>query len=461
MTKEKQSGPDGNGTASTGSGQTLRRRAEEIAQKKAFQIPEHLESLSIEATRQMLHELRVHQIELEMQNDELRRTRGELEASRARYFDLYDLAPVGYFTLSEQGLILEVNLTAATLLGVVRGALVKKLLTKFIFPEDQDIYYRHRKLLFETHSASSGQAGAPQVFELRLVKKDAAPFWVRIDATAAQDPSTSSGQGADGAPLCRATMIDITDRKQIEAEIRKMNDELEQRVRGRTAQLEASNKELEAFSYSVSHDLRAPLRSIEGFSQALLEEYRENLDETGKNYLDRVCEAAKRMGMLIDDTLKLSRVAWFDFQCEAVDLSRMVRAILQTTQQTSSDRAVDVIIPEGIIVQGDPHLMKIALGNLLDNAWKFTGKAIQPRIEFGKTVKDDETAYYVRDNGVGFDMAYVDKLFGPFQRLHTTEEFAGTGIGLATVQRIIARHGGRVWAEGEVGKGAVFYFTLP
>jgi PAS domain S-box-containing protein len=445
MTKEKQLGPDGDVAASKDSAQTLRRRAEEIAQKKAFQIPEHLESLSIEATRQMLHELRVHQIELEMQNDELRRTQAELEAARARYFDLYELAPVGYFTLNEQGLILEVNLTAATLLGVVRGALVKKLLTKFIFPEDQDIYYRHRKLLFET--------GAPQVCELRLVKKDADPFWVRIDATAAQD--------VDGTTLCRATMIDITERKQIETEIRKMNDELEQRVRGRTAQLEASNKDLEAFSYNVSHDLRTPLRSIEGFSRALLEEYRENLDETGKNYLDRVCEAAKRMGRLIDDTMKLSRVARFDFQCEAVDLSRMVRVIAEANQKTYPDRAVNVIIREGIIVQGDPYMMKIALGNLLDNAWKFTGKAAQPRIEFGKTVKDDEAAYYVRDNGAGFDMTYVDKLFGPFQRLHTAEEFAGTGIGLATVKRIINRHGGHVWAEGEVGKGATFYFTLP
>lgn len=254
---------------------------------------------------------------------------------------------------------------------------------------------------------------------------------------------------------------DITKRKQIEAEIRRMNDELEQRIRDRTAQLEASNKELEAFSYTISHDLRAPLRSIEGFSQALLEEYRENLDETGKNYLDRVCEAAKRMGTLIDDTLKLSRVARFDFQCAAVDLSRMVRMIAEANQKNYPEGTVEVTVQEGIIVQGDPHLMKIALGNLLDNAWKFTGKAIQPRIEFGKTIKDDETACYVRDNGVGFDMTYVDKLFGPFQRLHTAEEFAGTGIGLATVKRIIARHGGRVWAEGEVGKGATFYFTLP
>lgn len=423
----------------------LRRQAEEIAREKAFQVPENMESLSIDAARQLLHELRVHQVELEMQNDELRRAQEELVAARARYFDLYDLAPVGYFTLSEAGLILEANLTAVTLLGVTRGALLKQTLTCFILPEDQDIYYRHHKLLFEK--------GAPQVCELRLVKKDAAPVWVRMDATAAQD--------ADGTSVCRATMIDITERKQAEAEILKLKDELEQRVRTRTAQLEASNKELEAFSYSVSHDLKAPLRSIDGFSKALLEDYQEKLDDTGKNYLDRVCKAARLMARMIDDALKLARVARFDFQCESVDLSQTVRAILQTMHQNNPDRSVNVVIMEGIVVQCDPYLIRTALSNLLDNAWKFTGKEAQPRIEFGKTIKDNEAAYFVRDNGVGFDMTYVDKLFAPFQRLHTTEEFDGAGIGLASVKRVIARHGGQIWAEGEIGKGATFYFTLP
>jgi light-regulated signal transduction histidine kinase (bacteriophytochrome) len=235
----------------------------------------------------------------------------------------------------------------------------------------------------------------------------------------------------------------------------------EKRMEQAIAATEASNKELAAFSYSVSHDLRAPLRSIDGFSLALLEEYQEKLDETGKTYLERVRAATQKMGLLIDDMLKLSRITQSELKREAVDLSKMVLAIAEGHQKINPDRSFDVTVQEGIMVQGDPYLMKIAMENLIGNAWKFTGKEAHPRIEFGTTVRDGEAACFIRDNGVGFDMAYVSKLFGAFQRLHTTDEFPGTGIGLATVQRIIHRHGGRVWAEGEIGKGATFYFKVP
>jgi PAS domain S-box-containing protein len=225
----------------------LRRRAEGIARGKAFRIPEDMESLSVEAARQMLHELRVHQIELEMQNEELRRAQAELDAARARYFDLYDLAPVGYFTLNDQGRILEVNLTAATLLGVARDALVKQPLTRFILKEDQDIYYRHRTQLFETHSASSEQAGEPQACELRLVKMDGTAFWAHLEATAAQD--------AGGTPVGRTVLIDITARKRMEEKLQQTLESLRKAV-STTIQVMVSAVETRD-PYTAGHQTRS------------------------------------------------------------------------------------------------------------------------------------------------------------------------------------------------------------
>jgi PAS domain S-box-containing protein len=293
-------------------------------------------------------------------------------------------------------------------------------------------------------------------FEFLVRRKDGGVIWVLSNSRVIRD---ERGE----IKAFEGIIQDINDRKRAEEEIQRLNAELEQRVIDRTIQLEAANRELEAFSYSVSHDLRAPLRSIDGFSQALLEEYEDKpLDNIGMTYLERVRRATQHMGWLIDDMLKLSRITQSEFNRESVALSCMVRAIAETHQKNNPDRGVDVSVQEGIMVQGDPYLMRIALENLIDNAWKFTGKEAHPRIEFGTTVREDgETACFIRDNGAGFDMAYVGKLFGAFQRLHTTDEFPGTGIGLATVQRIIHRHGGRVWAEGEPGKGATFYFTVP
>jgi light-regulated signal transduction histidine kinase (bacteriophytochrome) len=279
-------------------------------------------------------------------------------------------------------------------------------------------------------------------------------------AMANRESGYTADQQHDMEALCVA-FVEAIRRKRAEIKINQLNIELEQRVLDRTAQLDIVNKELEAFSYSVSHDLRAPLRSIDGFSQALLEEYANKLDDTGKIYLERVRKATQNMGFLIDDMLKLSRVTQAEFKHEAIDLSVMVRAIAEELQKNNPDRSVDMTVQDGIIVQGDPYIMKIVIENLMGNAWKFTGNVRYPRIEFGTTVRDGNTACFIRDNGAGFDMAYVDKLFGAFQRLHTTDQFPGTGIGLATVRRIISRHGGQVWAEGEIGKGATFYFILP
>src|SRR5271157_164625 len=291
-------------------------------------------------------------------------------------------------------------------------------------------------------------------FELRRLAKDGRVLDVWLTTTLLTDES--------GKPVAIATTErDITERKRAEEEISELNAGLERRVVERTTQLEAANKELESFSYSVSHDLRAPLRSIDGFSQVLLEDYTDKLDAAGQDALKRVCAAAQRMAQLIDDILKLSRVTRSEMRLETVSLSAMAHAVLDELQRTQPERQVDCVIAEGIVVKGDTQLLRAVLENLLGNAWKFTGKQGYARIEFGMSQRGGERAFFVHDNGAGFDMAFVNKLFGAFQRLHPVEEFPGTGIGLATVQRIIHRHGGRVWAEGALAQGATFYFTLP
>jgi signal transduction histidine kinase len=246
-----------------------------------------------------------------------------------------------------------------------------------------------------------------------------------------------------------------------EEKLRRLNEELEQRVVERTIQLETANKELEAFSYSISHDLRAPLRGIDGWSQALLEDYHDKLDEQGRQYIDRVRSETQRMGYLIEDMLQLSRLTRAEVRKEPVDLSALARAIVDRLQKEELQRRVDFVIQENLVANGDVHLLESALVNLLGNAFKFTGARANARIEFGQTEMENQRVFFVRDNGAGFDMAYAEKLFTAFQRMHKAAEFPGTGIGLATVQRIIRRHGGKVWAEAKVNEGAVFYFIIP
>jgi signal transduction histidine kinase len=253
---------------------------------------------------------------------------------------------------------------------------------------------------------------------------------------------------------------EVAERRRAEVSLKKLNEELEQRVAARTSELEAANRELEAFSYSVSHDLKAPLRTIDGFAQAIEEEQDGRLDDSGKHYLRRVRTAAERMSQLIDALLNLSRQSRGDMRPSVVDMGKLAKTIAEEFAKSEPARKAAFIIPDGITVQGDAVMLRAALENLLGNAWKFTRLCESPRIEFGMERNNGSIVYFVRDNGAGFDMAYADRLFKAFQRLHSAEEFPGIGIGLATVQRIIHRHGGRIWAEGEPGKGAAFYFTL-
>ncbi|MCU7936271.1 MAG: hypothetical protein KZQ99_15585 [Candidatus Thiodiazotropha sp. (ex Dulcina madagascariensis)] len=239
------------------------------------------------------------------------------------------------------------------------------------------------------------------------------------------------------------------------------NRSLEQKVEERTCELERSNKELEAFNYSVSHDLRAPLRSIDGFSQALIEDYQDRLDETGHDYLNRVRTATKQMGVLIDDMLRLSRLSRQAMSIGEVNLSELATQILTELWERDPDRLVECRIEPGLYARGDAHLLGVVLDNLIANAWKYTSRREQAKIEIGRTEQHGQPVFFVRDNGAGFDMKYADKLFSAFQRLHKSSEFEGTGIGLATVARILHRHGGSIWAESSVDKGAIFYFELP
>jgi PAS domain S-box-containing protein len=278
------------------------------------------------------------------------------------------------------------------------------------------------------------------VLELIALHKDGHEFPIELSLARWDD-----GPGRYFTAIVR----DVTERKRRDEELRAIN-----------AQLEVTNQELETFSYSVSHDLRAPIRSIDGFSAILEQDYGDKLDERGRDCLHRVRAAAQRMYTLIDALLTLSRVTQEEMRRDVIDLSALARSVATELQRTHPDRQVEFVIPPGIIGIGDASLVRVALENLIWNAWKFTSRQPAPRIEFGAVDKSGATVYFVRDNGAGFDMAYADKLFGAFQRLHTAEEFPGTGIGLPTVQRVVRRHGGKVWAEGEVDHGAVFYFTL-
>jgi len=366
----------------------------------------------------------------------------ELRESEERYRGLYESSKDGIISADMGGKIMECNQAFAEMLDYTKEELYQLTYWDLIsehWHETQTKMVNEQVLI----------RGYSDEYEIEGIKKDRTIFQVSLRTWLIKDK--------DGEPIGMWSIVrDITERKQAEQEIVKLNEDLQRRA----VELEALNKELETFSYSVSHDLRAPLRSISGFSQALLEDYLDKIDTEGQDYLQRVRAASIRMGELIDALLGLSRITRSEIYRENINLSEIAKEFIEELQEAEPERQVEIFITPELVANCDPRLLRAVLENLISNAWKFTGKKPISKIEFGAIERDGETAYFVRDNGAGFDKAYADKLFGAFQRLHSSEDFKGTGIGLATVKRIIHRHGGSVWAEGEVDKGAIFYFTL-
>ncbi|HEY3915973.1 MAG TPA: MASE1 domain-containing protein [Verrucomicrobiae bacterium] len=357
--------------------------------------------------------------------------------------DIAEGAPVGLVRLRADGVIQWANPAEMELLGYAQDDYVGRNAADFYEnpTEGQEVLERLTR------------GDTLRDYETRLRARDGSLRIVLINS--------SASYREDGSLLhARLFTHNITGRRRTEEENHRLNLELEKRVQQRTAQLEAANKELEAFSYSVSHDLRAPLRALRGFTEALLELHSSQLDVRGQEFLRRAAAASCQMDRLIEDLLKLSQVSRGDLQFQEVNLSSLANDIAVELAASEPSRHVEFVIAPDCAADGDPRLVRVALDNLMRNAWKFSGKRADARIEFGLT-EEPEPAFFVRDNGAGFDMAFSKRLFGVFQRLHATSEFPGTGIGLATVQRIIHRHGGRSWAEGAVNRGATFYFTLP
>lgn len=348
----------------------------------------------------------------------------------ARFADFLEVAPDAIVIVDAQGIIVSVNAQAERMFGYDRSDLLGQPIECLVPSRDRARHVDHRGGFFvdpRTREMGSGLA-------LHAVRKDGSEFPVEISL----GPLETGGRR-----LVASAIRDVTARRETDHA------------------LKLAYKELEAFSYSVAHDLRAPLRGLSGFSQVLLSEYHDKLGEDGLDCLNEIRGNALRMGELIDALLSLSRVSRSELRREPIELGAIARVIVRRLATQEPAREVDVVIAEGLWVSADPTLARALLENLLDNAWKFTREVARPRIEVGRATRDGAPAYFVQDNGAGFDLAHAARLFTPFARLHTEREFPGTGIGLATVQRIVHRHGGIAWAESEPGRGAKFLFTLP
>jgi len=363
--------------------------------------------------------------------------------SEARFRLLSESAPDAIVVSDYQGRIVMVNGEAEKLFRSARAELIGVQVQTLTPERLRADLIEVRRMIFAR--AEAGESIPPR--ETFARRSDGSEFPIAARHSVAE---------MDGRKIMISALRDISDQRAARQKI----EELNERLKRDNAALAAVNGELEAFSYSVSHDLRTPLRAIDGFSQALVEDCADKLDEAGRSHLERIRGATQRMALLIDDLLKLARVTRGELNVGDVDLSAIAGEVVRDLRERAPGRAVEIAIAPGLAARGDARLMRVALENLLANAWKFTDGRTPARIEFGRTGDNGDAAYYVRDNGAGFDMAYAGKLFGAFQRLHDAGKFPGAGIGLATVQRVIRKHGGRIWTEAATDKGATFFFTL-
>ena len=413
----------------------LRKRAEEIARKKALALPKSISP----NTQKIIQELRVHQIELEMQTEELLRSQVKLDAERERYFDFYNLAPVGYLTISEQGLVLEANLTAATLLGRNRAELDKRPISQFILKEDQDIYYVHRKQLFDI--------GKPQTFELRIVKKDNTTFWALLATTQLQD--------INGNSICRVVMSDITALKQAELEIKLKNEELHK-----------ANAEKDKFFSIIAHDLRSPFQSFLGLTQEMAEELprltKPEMQEIAVNMRD----SATNLYRLIESLLQWSimQQGLMPFNPKAVLLLPIVSESVAMVLEPAGKKGIEITshIPDAIKVLADSNMLQSVIRNLFSNAIKFTAKGGAINLS-AKYAGDNNVEISIKDSGIGMSSEMVDNLFRVDVRTNRkgTEGELSTGLGLLLCKEFVEKQGGKIRVESEEGKGSVFYFTIP
>lgn len=410
----------------------LRRRAEDILREK----PASSGVMSKEEVLGLVHELQVHQIELEMQNDELRRTQAELEGARELYFDLFNQAPVGYLILSDKGGILAANLAAASLLGVERKLLEKTPFTRFIFREDQDIFYLGSRKALQEHSS--------QEFELRLVRIDGSQIDVQMACNNVDQKSLPTSQ-------LRVMFRDITERKQNEWTLK-----------AHAHKLEVLNQDLESFASIASHDLQEPLRKIVGFGLILEKEYSSQLGEKGRDSIERMKNAASRMESLIQDLLALSRLSTQVPKFQQVDLNRIAQEVLGDLESRIEQTGGQVEIGELPNLTAEPTEMQQLFLNLIGNALKFHKPGIPPRVRV-YAVQNAARCVEIRvaDNGIGFNEQAAEKIFKPFVRLHGKSEYEGTGIGLAICQRIVDNHAGKITAVSTPGQGATFIVQLP